>query len=78
MKCPQCNNIKTSVLETIPNEGLVYRRRCCMTCGALFKSVENYYDGIVPAKRRYTPKPTYSNRNEEVKVTDASVFNVWK
>ena len=39
MTCPKCNE-KTRVIDTIPDEDSVARRRECVACGYRFSTIE--------------------------------------
>ena len=40
MICPECGSNQIKVIESRQTENTIKRRRCCITCGARFNTVE--------------------------------------
>lgn len=54
MNCPECGFSNYRVMDTINSaDGKIYRRRKCLECGELFRTVEVMDDGSEEFKKNY-------------------------
>jgi hypothetical protein len=66
MHCPNCNSTRIRVVDTLPGvANNVFRRRKCVDCGAVFKSVEIMLDNTDESRNAYCAAQRQRNDRTE-------------
>lgn len=56
MKCRRCHNPKSKVLKCDMHYNVKIRTRVCLRCDYVFRTIEKYWEEIIPSKIKNSPE----------------------
>lgn len=55
MKCRKCKNRKSRVVKSDMRYNVKIRTRVCLRCDNVFRTIEKYWEDIIPGKTQHSP-----------------------